>query len=46
MARAGTLARAGAVFVNGKLAERPADQASGAGIPPPADVGKVVAEAA
>jgi hypothetical protein len=39
------LVRAGAVFVNGKLVERPEDQAPGPSTPPPAAVEEVVAEA-
>jgi transposase-like protein len=40
------LARAGAAFANGKLVERPEDQAPGASTPPPAVVEKTSAEAA
>jgi transposase-like protein len=40
------LVRAGATFVNGKLAERPEDQSPDASIPPPAAAGEAIAEAA
>ena len=40
------LVRAGSVFVNGKLVERPGDQAPVAGSTPPAAAGEVIAEAA
>jgi hypothetical protein len=40
------LVRAGAAFANGKLVERPEDQAPGASTPPPAVVEKAAAEAA
>ena len=40
------LVRAGAVFVNGKLVERPADQSPEASSPSPAAVEQAIAEAA
>jgi len=40
------LVRAGTVFVNGKIVERPGDQVPSASIPPPADAEEVIPEAA